>query len=163
MIVAQARSPFFYRDFGIPDTVNGRFDMIVLHAALFLNRIEGEAGGIKLLGQGVFDAFCRDMDDNLREMGVGDLAVPKEMRRMGEAFYGRTAAYRAALAAQDGKALEDALARNVFEGQSGTGAGLLAAYVRDAARRLRAQESTAIAAGHLDWPRADPISAQKAV
>jgi cytochrome b pre-mRNA-processing protein 3 len=67
------------------------------------------------LGQKLFDAFCQDLDDNLREMGVGDLAVPKRMRRFGEAFYGRRAAYGAALAAAGTQELEKALARNIFE------------------------------------------------
>ena len=99
-IVAQARMPCFYHDYAVADTVNGRFDLIVLHLALVLDRLAGEPA-LRDLGQGLFDRFCRDMDDNLREMGIGDLKVPKEMRRMGEAFYGRAQAYRAALAAAD--------------------------------------------------------------
>ncbi len=97
MIVAQARLPCFYRDYAVADTVNGRFDLIVLHLALVLDRLFAEAA-LQPLGQGLFDRFCLDMDDNLREMGIGDLAVPKEMRRIGDAFYGRARAYRAALA-----------------------------------------------------------------
>jgi cytochrome b pre-mRNA-processing protein 3 len=105
MIVAQARSPCFYRDYAVADTVNGRFDLIVLHLALVIARLTPEVG-LRGLGQGLFDRFCQDMDHNLREMGVGDLKVPKEMRRMGEAFYGRAQAYQAALSAADeGQAL----------------------------------------------------------
>src|SRR5438034_11506425 len=77
-IVAQARLPSFYAGYGVPDTLLGRFDMVILHLALVLRRLR-EAGAPEPFGQGVFDAFCRDMDHNLREMGVGDLAVPKEM------------------------------------------------------------------------------------
>ncbi len=97
MIVAQARSPAFYADYGVPDTVEGRFDLIVLH--LVLAAAPARRGGRLRapVGQKLFDAFCRDLDDNLREMGVGDLAVPKRMRRFAEAFYGRQAAYLAAL------------------------------------------------------------------
>ena len=94
-------SAAFYQDYGVPDTVNGRFEMIMLHAVLVLHRLEGEVRPVRRLGQGLFDAFCRDMDASLREMGVGDLAVPRKMRGIGEAFYGRQAAYRAALAAPD--------------------------------------------------------------
>src|SRR4051812_1793723 len=126
-IVAQARSPAFYRDYGVPDTVNGRFDMIVLHVALLLRRVEDESEGLQTLGQGVFDRFCQDMDGNLREMGVGDLKVPKEMQRMGEAFYGSVAAYRAALGEKQDATLVAAVARNVFDGE-GPGARRLAAY-----------------------------------
>src|SRR5271157_774314 len=125
MIVAQARSPTFYADYGVPDSVQGRFDLIVLHLVLVLARLGRDHGrrpgpggrsgpswarslGQTLgqtLGQGLFDAFCRDLDANLREMGVGDLAVPREMRRFGEAFYGRQVAYGEAFAA-DARELE---------------------------------------------------------
>ena len=95
MIVTQAREPVFYRDMGVPDTVNGRFDMILLHLWLVLRRLRTVRR--RELSQGLFDHFCEDMDDNLREMGVGDLTVPKQMRAFGEAFYGRAKAYDAAL------------------------------------------------------------------
>src|SRR3989442_6857779 len=94
-IVAQARLAVFYQTYGVADTVLGRFDLIVLHLALVLRRLRRDHE--KAVAQGVFDAFCRDMDDNLREMGVGDQAVPEQMRRVGEAFYGRAQAYDAAL------------------------------------------------------------------
>src|SRR5262245_14657948 len=86
-IVAQARAEAFYRDFGVPDTVSGRFEMVVLHLVVVLRRLEAEPDS-RELGQGLFDRFCSDMDANLREIGIGDLKVPQEMRRMGEAFYG---------------------------------------------------------------------------
>src|SRR5262249_51919508 len=88
-IVAQARAPVFYQIYGVPDTVNGRFEMIVLHAVLLLRRLSTEPEPGRVLGQRIFDRFCEDMDANLREMGVGDLAVPRTMKRFGEAFYGR--------------------------------------------------------------------------
>jgi len=103
MIVAQARLPCFYRDYAVADTVNGRFDLLVLHLAVVLDRLAQEPA-FQGLGQGVFDRFCQDMDHNLREMGIGDLKVPKEMRRIGEAFYGRSQAYRTAWAAADDQA-----------------------------------------------------------
>ena len=86
----------------------------MLHTVLFLRRLESEAAPIRALGQGLFDQFCRDMDDSMREMGVGDLAVPRNMRRIGEAFYGRQAAYRVALEAPNDEPLAAALDRNVF-------------------------------------------------
>ena len=79
MIVAQARLPCFYRDYAVADTVNGRFDLIVL-LALVLDRLAQDPA-VQSLGQGIFDRFCEDMDHNLREMGVGDLKVPKQMRQ----------------------------------------------------------------------------------
>ena len=83
-IVAQARSVAFYADFRVPDTVEGRFDLIVLHLVLLLHRLSGRAEAGRGLGQELFDVFCRDLDANLREMGVGDLAVPKKMRSFAE-------------------------------------------------------------------------------
>src|SRR6185369_831448 len=97
-IVAQARDPRFYEAYGVPDTVLGRFDLIVLHLALVLRQLRKGNASIATLAQGVFDAFCRDMDHNLREMGISDQGVPRQMRRVGEAFYGRAQAYDAALA-----------------------------------------------------------------
>src|SRR5262249_7823190 len=114
VIVAQARSPAFYADYGVPDSVQGRFDLIVLHMVLLLRRLGRDTEGARSFGQRLFDAFCRDLDGNLREMGIGDLAVPKHMRRFAEAFYGRQAAYLAALDAADARVFEKALARNIF-------------------------------------------------
>jgi len=153
-IVAQARAPVFYQVYGVPDTVNGRLEMVMLHAVLVLLRLEGEAGPLRELGQELFDRFCRDMDESLREMGVGDLAVPRKMRRIGAAFYGRLAAYRAALAAPGDRALADALERNVFGGAAAGQAALrLAAYAREATRRLAAQDG--FARSELAFPDPD--------
>ena len=158
MIVAQARLPCFYRDYAVADTVNGRFDLIVLHLALVLDRLSREEA-LRSLGQGVFDRFCQDMDHNLREMGVGDLKVPKEIRRMGEVFYGSQKAYLAALAApDDGPALAEAIGRNIYGGSPRVPAAAhrLAAYMREAVRDLKAQEHAKLAAGLLRLP--DPAA-----
>ena len=130
----------FYQVYGVPDTVNGRLEMIMLHAVLILQRLEREPAAARALGQGVFDRFCRDMDESMREMGVGDLAVPRKMRRIGEAFYGRQETYRQALVAADEQPLAAALRRNVFaDGSDGVGADRLAAYVREVVRGLAVQ------------------------
>jgi len=155
MIVAQARLPALYRDYAVPDTVNGRFDLLVLHLALVLDRL-GQDDGLRPLGQRLFDRFCRDMDHNLREMGVGDLAVPKEMRRLGEAFYGRAQAYRSALGAVDQQALVATLRRNIYGGSDSAPAARLAAYVREAVGGLKAQTAADLAAGRLRFP--EPVS-----
>ena len=157
MIVAQARLPCFYRDYAVPDTVNGRFDLIALHLILVLERMSGEPA-LQALGQGIFDRFWRDMDHNLREMGVGDLAVPKRMLDLGEAFYGRSRAYRAAWADADDVALTAALQRNVYDEAAGAGAAArLAAYSRDALRGLQAQSAARLAAGAINFPEPDKI------
>jgi len=158
-IVAQARLPAFYRSYGVPDTVNGRLEMIMLHAVLFLRRLEGEAAPARALGQELFDRFCRDMDESLREMGVGDLAVPRKMRRIGEAFYGRQMAYRAALAAPDDEPLVTTLQRNVFAGApEPAAAARLAAYVREAVRRLAALDPDGFERGELVFPDPEALT-----
>jgi cytochrome b pre-mRNA-processing protein 3 len=153
VIVAQARVPDFYEEFGVADSVDGRFELIVLHLALVTRRLGREPQGAAL-GRALVDRFGRDMDDNLREMGVGDLTVPKKMKRMFEALYGRTRAYEGALQNASNEAgpdsLEAALARNVFGGQGGDVARL-AAYVRHAAHALDA-DGGQILAGRLAFP-----------
>ncbi len=158
-IVAQARRPVFYRALGVPDTLEGRFEMLVLHLALVLDRLEAEAAE-RETGQGIFDRFCQDMDDHMREMGVGDLTVPKKMRRLADAFYGRRAAYGAAQG--HAGALEAALRRNVFDGAPGGDARALSRYVGDAEAILARQDAGAIAAGQLVWPEAETISGEGA-
>ena len=133
------------------DTVNGRFDMLVLHLWLVLRRLQAVDGGSDL-SQALFDHFCADMDDNLREMGVGDLTVPKRMQAFGEAFYGRSAAYDLAFAAGD-EDLAQALSRNVFNGEAMESARILAAYVRQAGACLAAADDAAIRKGAWTFPR----------
>ncbi len=156
-IVAQARAAAFYTSYGVPDSVQGRFDLIVLHLVLLLDRLGQTAGGGRDIGQRLFDVFCRDLDANLREMGVGDLAVPKQMRRFAEAFYGRQAAYIAALAAPDRRALEKALARNIFQAARGDRAARLARYAGETLRQLAAQDEGALLRGKIVYPNPESI------
>ncbi len=100
-IVARARSPAFYADFGVPDTIPGRFEMVVLHTALVVDRLGVGGAADRHLGQHIFDLFCNDMDGSLRELGISDMGVPKQMKRVAEQFYGRLMAYRRGLAAGD--------------------------------------------------------------
>jgi cytochrome b pre-mRNA-processing protein 3 len=151
-VVAQARLPAFYTDFGVPDTVEGRFDMLVLHLVLLLRRLGQESELRRSFGQDLFDAFCRDLDANLREMGVGDLAVPKRMQRFAEAFYGRQAAYGEALSAAEPRAIENALARNIFAADTGANAVRLADYACAAVRDLDAQGDDALNRGEVVFP-----------
>jgi cytochrome b pre-mRNA-processing protein 3 len=151
MIVAQARSPVFYRDYAVADTVNGRFDLLLLHIALVVSRLTREEGG-KPVGQELFDRFCTDMDDNLREMGIGDLSVPKHMKRVGEAFYGRAQAYEQALAHPDDSALVETVERNIYGGSQADAADRLATYIRRAVGELDGQNAAEIAAGSIRFP-----------
>ena len=155
-IVAQARLPCFYREYGVADDINGRFDLLVMHLVIVLNRLADEAT-LRDLGQTLFDRFCRDMDHNLREIGVGDMAVPKEMQRIGEAFYGRARAYQAALEAAGAEPLVEAVSRNIYGGAAiGAAAPVrLAAYMRVAVRDVRGQPTAELQAGRVRWP--DPV------
>ena len=115
--VAAARDPFLYTALHVPDTLDGRFDMIGLYTFLLIQRVKREASPGPALAQAVFDAMFSDMDINLREMGVGDLSVGRKVRVMWEAFHGRAAAYAAAMTASDVAALDAALERNVWRGK----------------------------------------------
>ena len=160
-VVAQARLAAFYADYGVPDSVDGRFDLIVLHLVLLLHRLEqdhdlGELG--RSLGQDLFDEFCRDLDANLREMGVGDLAVPKRMQGFAEAFYGRQAAYLEALAAADRQAFENALSRNIFTRGVEDGAARLTRYAYAAMSEMAGQKDDALLRGEVVFPGPDAIA-----
>jgi cytochrome b pre-mRNA-processing protein 3 len=158
-IVAQARVPIFYRAYGAADTVDGRLEMLMLHIFLFCRRVGSRGQPLCGLGQRVFDLFCCDMDGNLREMGIGDLAVPRHMERIGEAFYGRSAAYETALAAGDAPALAEALMRNVFSKhpQHLDGAKRLAAYMRAASNDLARQQDASLSRGLINFPNPETI------
>ena len=145
MIVTQAREPIFYRDLGVPDTVNGRFDLLLLHFWLLLRRLRTVQGATEL-SQALFDRFCEDMDDNLREMGIGDQTVPKRMRAFGEAFYGRVQAYDQAIEAGS-EALAAAICKNILNGTGMDQARRLAAYARATEADLgRTDEATLLRA-----------------
>lgn len=150
MIVAQAREPAFYASFDVPDIVDGRFDMVVLHLWMVLRHLRTTDGG-DALSQGLFDRFCEDMDGNLREMGVGDLTVPKRMQAFGEAFYGRTAAYDLALAGGEDD-LTQSIGRNVLNGAHSDSARLLARYVLAVVAALAPADGAVLAAGTWRFP-----------
>jgi cytochrome b pre-mRNA-processing protein 3 len=150
MIVTQAREPLFYRDLAVPDTVNGRFDMLVLHLWMVLRRLKPTEGGVEL-SQALFDRFCDDMDGNLREMGVGDLTVPKRMQAFGEAFYGRAAAYDLALAAGE-EPLAQALCKNILNGAEIEKARSLARYAMAAIADLAGLDEATLRGGSWQFP-----------
>lgn len=144
-LVEGARAPVLYRALGVPDTLDGRFEMLVLHAVLYFRRLRSEDETARRLGQEVFETMFRDMDDSLREIGVGDLTVPKRIKSMIQAFYGRGAAYDSALDGDDAEALQEALERNIYEGAGGSARGL-AAYVRAAEACLAKQAAVDLVA-----------------
>lgn len=115
-IVRQSRKPMFYEEFDVPDTIDGRFDLIILHVFLVIRRLKVEGRTADQLGQALFDAMFANLDTSLREMGVGDLSVGKRIKKMAKAFYGRVEAYDAPLIAGDRQALAEAVARNLYRG-----------------------------------------------
>ncbi len=160
-IVEHAREPGFFIDGGVPDTVDGRFELICLHAFLYLHRLKREQPQAAPLGQRLFDTMFADFDRSLREMGTGDLSVGREIKRMAEAFYGRVAAYESGLA-DDDSVLKPALARNLF-GTAAPNPALLeamAGYVRREAARLNEQGAAELLTGRLSFggpPRAAAV------
>nr|WP_281432901.1 ubiquinol-cytochrome C chaperone family protein [Aestuariivirga litoralis] len=144
-IVAAARQKCFYRDLDVPDTIDGRFDMLVLHLALVIARLKHEENELR---QHLVNRFCNDMDDNLREIGASDIAVGKKVRRMAEAFQGRYAAYDAAT---DEATLKAALQRNVYAGRDVSGVSTLAHYVLTARSALAKQHPNVIASGKVQF------------
>lgn len=160
VIVGQARQPSFYTACGVPDTPDGRFDLIVAHAVLVFRRLHRQAEQSRALAQVLFDLMFADMDQNLREMGVGDLAVGKRIKAMAKGFYGRLAAYDAALAEADDGALHDALRRNVYRKAAPAPLQLaaLAGYLRREAEQLEALPTPALLAGHLAFGAAPVLS-----
>ncbi|WP_024515468.1 ubiquinol-cytochrome C chaperone family protein [Bradyrhizobium sp. Tv2a-2] len=154
MIVTQAREPVFYQGLGVPDTVNGRFDLLLVHLWMILRRLRQVEGGAEA-AQALFDHFCNDMDANLREMGVGDLAVPKRMLAFGEAFYGRSAAYDLALT-DSGEALAQAFCKNVLGGDNIDHARRLASYAQAAIAGLDGIDDAALLAASWRFP--SPLS-----
>lgn len=154
-IVAQARLPEFYGRHGVPDSLDGRFDMIVLHAYLTMRRLRAcGSEAADRLSQNLFDLLFADMDVNLREIGVGDLGVGKRVKKMAQAFYGRVEAYDAGLAAESDQVLSEALTRNLYGTIQAPAAGLatMASYVRLAERQLAGQPDAEILAGNVDFP-----------
>jgi cytochrome b pre-mRNA-processing protein 3 len=135
-IAAASRRPFLYLDLGIPDTVEGRFEAATLHVTLVLRRLKRLSSPADQVAQDLVDCFFRHLEASLRELAVGDLAVPKRMQALGEAFNGRSRAYHQALDGGDGGRLAATLARNVLAAVEP--AHGLADYVRQSETELAA-------------------------
>jgi cytochrome b pre-mRNA-processing protein 3 len=154
-VVAQARAPNFYAGLGAPDTIEGRFELYSLHVILILRRLRGEGAQAAETAQALFDTYTSALDNALRETGVGDLSVPRRMRKLGEAFYGRAKAYDAALGG-GADPLEALIRRTVFAGEDGEGPAALAAYVRRCEAALAAQPLASLFDGDVVWPDPGP-------
>ncbi len=150
--VLAARHPYFYTVLAVPDTLDGRFDMVALHASVLIRRLRSLPPPGAPVAQAVFDAMFSDMDITLREMGVGDMTVARNVRAMWEAFHGRAIAYEAAMADPDPAALTLALARNVWRGGDSPGAAELAQITRALIAALDATPAERLFAGRVAFP-----------
>ena len=155
--VAAAREPALYGAVGVPDTLDGRFDLVGLHAFLLIRRLTALPAPGPEVAQAVFDAMFSDMDVSLRESGVGDLSVGKKVRAMWEAFHGRSAAYGAALDAGDTDALTAALVRNVWRGAPAAGAETLARIVLAQDAHLATQGLPGLTTGDASFRHAADV------
>jgi cytochrome b pre-mRNA-processing protein 3 len=152
LAVAQSRNPTFFTDLGAPDTPEGRFEIYSLHVYLLLERLKEQGAQAGEVGQALFDAYLSALDHGLRELGVGDLAVGKRMRKLGEAFYGRVNAYEKALAALPERSeLEALIARTVYAGADPAHAPKLADYVTMQRAGLAEQALDRLLAGDVAW------------
>jgi len=151
-IVTQARQPVFYARLGIPDTPTGRYEMVVVHLFLVLERLRGEGPLADALAQELVDAFVADMDDSLRELGTGDVGVPRRVKRAAAGFYERGKDYRKAINAV-GRPLELALARHLRVPEAADARiRQLADYVRAVAVSLPEQKAAELIEGRLSFP-----------
>lgn len=151
-VVAQARLPVFYADWGVPDSRDGRLEMVGLHAVLAMRRLRDEARPGQLLAQALFDLMFKDVDRHLREWGVGDLSVGKQVKTLAHHFLGRAATLDPLLDGSDPPAMEALLRRSVYESvadPAAAGVRRLGQYVCAQHRHLTAADGTALLAGHL--------------
>jgi cytochrome b pre-mRNA-processing protein 3 len=151
-IVAAARRPALYQALEAPDRIDGRFELLTLHAGLVLRRLKTLGGLADAMAQELVNSVFLHFDDTLREMGLSDIAVSKRLKAMGRAFYGRNAAYAAALEEGSAARLAEALARNVYGADAAPRAGALASYVASLDVALAAIPLDTFATGDFRFP-----------
>ncbi len=152
-IVEQSRDPVFYTRANVQDTVDGRFDLLVLNAILVLRRLKGQNAYAAKVSQALFDTMFDNMDEGLREIGVGDLSVGSKIKSMAEAFYGRVAAYEDGIQGHDDQGLREAIARNLYRDAEITHETLsmMSDYVRRQVTSLEKQNLDDLLAGQIDF------------
>lgn len=152
--LTQSRQPEFYDGMGVADTMDGRFDLLSLHVILLIERLNTLGRPGRKLGQSLFDSMFKRMELDLREMGIGDLGVPKHMQKMMKAFNGRAHAYQAAMASGDAGALEEAIAKNIYRnaGAPGPQAKALTGYALYARSLLASATLDDLSAARMQFP-----------
>ena len=154
-IVAASRRPALYEALGAPDRIDGRFELLTLHAGLVLRRLSGAGELADAIAQELVNCVFAHFDDTLREMGHSDVAVAKRLKAMGRAFYGRNEAYGAALDEGSLARLAEALARNVYGAageEAGRQADALASHVASLDAALGQIPVEAFASGRFRFP-----------
>jgi cytochrome b pre-mRNA-processing protein 3 len=158
-VVAQARAEPFYASLGVPDTPEGRLELIMMHLVLVQERLKalGEPGTV--LARDLSETFVADLDDCLREMAVSDIAVPRKVKKVAAALFDRTRDYGAALAGGDVVGLARLIEQHVLMVPAGgsavavtANAGTIAGYALAAHRRLGTIDLATLAGGALPWP-----------
>lgn len=162
-LVDQARDPAFYTACGVPDTLDGRFEAVALHAFLVFHRLKREAPPAPDFAQALFDHMFNDMDLSLREVGVTDFTIGKKVKAMGRGFYGRVVAYDHGLVAADPADLEAALRRNLYGTTEPDAAQVtaVATYVRREVAALAAQPAADFLKGEVRFGPA-PVALETA-
>jgi cytochrome b pre-mRNA-processing protein 3 len=142
-LTARAREPIFFLELGVPDTLDGRFDLLTLHAWLVLERLSAERD----LSQSLIDTLFIQFDEGLRQLGVGDIGIGHRVKKMADAFYGRLKAYGEA---KDEGELAAAILRNIYRSDErhGDAARAFATYAMSARARLAEAN---VASGELDF------------
>ena len=155
LLMERARAPVFYSEFLVPDTIDGRFDLLTLHAFLVLETLKSQGPAGARLGSQLASVIFAGFDDALRELGVGDFGISRRIKAMANAFYGRLEAYGAA---NSEEALAQALMRNLYRGDATRRgeAAALAHYIASARRKLAAG-APALAEGSIEFGPLPPI------
>lgn len=165
LLTAAARQPMLYESMDVPDTVMGRFEMVSAMLILYFRRTRASARPGQEIAQEIVDAFFEDVDHSIRELGVGDVSVPKRMKKLASMFYGRLESYSAALDQGDGPALEAALRRNFHPKAPAEAPAMtaLADYMIAVERRLSATDEAMVETGTLAIPAPGPDAGHGAV
>lgn len=162
--VIQSRDPRFYTELGVSDTIDGRFDLVSLHVFLIVQRLSRMGSKGKALSQALFDHMFTHMEQTLREIGIGDMGVPKHMKRMMHGFNGRVHSYHTAIDNNDMQELQLAVTRNIYrvEGDSiPDEAGLMVEYITQEVGFLMQQDYDTLAAGRVRF-HSIPIEKKRA-
>ncbi len=151
-LVKKSRQPEFYTDLGVPDTFDCRFDMLIVHVFLVLHRLKRDHHQTSGMAQEIFDIMFADMDQSLRETGVGDMGIGKRIKAMARALYGRITAYEDGLNGDD-TVMANALRRNLFRNMTpdDDNVARMASYVRHSVAVLDAQETSVLLSGKVEF------------